>query len=156
MPAEHRALLEKRIAELKARIGEGGLREAAIRGLLYAGSARGMVDERSLEGLRSLRRHDRNARITLPEFKMLVREQFFMLLLDQEAALAAIPELLPENANERRVAFAAIREAVAEAPNSRRGREAPKPYCRVVQRGRGGGFEYCPFRSQGEGVVRQV
>ena len=113
MPAEHRALLEKRIAELKARIGEGGLREAAIRGLLYAGSARGMVDERSLEGLRSLRRHDRNARITLPEFKMLVREQFFMLLLDQEAALAAIPELLPENANERRVAFAAIREVLS-------------------------------------------
>ena len=113
MPAEHRALLEKRIAELKARIGEGGLREAAIRGLLYAGSARGMVDERSLEGLRSLRRHDRNARITLPEFKMLVREQFFMLLLDQEAALAAIPKLLPENANERRVAFAAIREVLS-------------------------------------------
>ena len=113
MPAEHRALLEKRIAELKARIGEGGLREAAIRGLLYAGSARGMVDERGLEGLRSLRRHDRNARITLPEFKMLVREQFFMLLLDQEAALAAIPKLLPENANERRVAFAAIREVLS-------------------------------------------
>ncbi len=113
MPAEHRALLEKRIAELKARIGEGGLREAAIRGLLYAGSARGMVDERSLEGLRSLRRHDTKARITLHEFKMLVREQFFMLLLDQEAALAAIPKLLPENANERRAAFAAIREVLS-------------------------------------------
>jgi hypothetical protein len=64
-------------------------------------------------GLRSLRRHDKNARITLPEFKMLVREQFFMLLLDQEAALAAIPKLLPENANERRAAFAAIREVLS-------------------------------------------
>ena len=60
-----------------------------------------------------LARHDRNARITLPEFKMLVREQFFMLLLDQEAALAAIPKLLPENANERRAAFAAIREVLS-------------------------------------------
>ena len=29
MPAEHRAMLDKRIAELRSRIGEGGLREAA-------------------------------------------------------------------------------------------------------------------------------
>ena len=32
MSAAHRKMLEKRIAELKSRIGEGGLREAAIRG----------------------------------------------------------------------------------------------------------------------------
>ncbi|MGY3484646.1 pimeloyl-ACP methyl ester carboxylesterase [Bradyrhizobium sp. USDA 4011] len=113
MPPEHRAMLEKRIAELKSRIGDGGLREAGIRGLLYAGSVRGMVDERSLEALRNLRRQDTGARITLSEFKMLVREQFFMLLLDQEAALAAIPKLLPENANERRAAFAAIQEVLS-------------------------------------------
>ncbi|UGA41686.1 DUF3141 domain-containing protein [Bradyrhizobium quebecense] len=113
MPPEHRAMLEKRIAELKSKIGDGGLREAGIRGLLYAGSVRGMVDERSLEALRNLRRQDTGARMTLSEFKMLVREQFFMLLLDQEAALAAIPKLLPENANERRAAFAAIREVLS-------------------------------------------
>ena len=88
---------QKRIAELKSRIGEGGLREAAIRGLLYVGSVRGMVDERSLEALRNVRRNDTGARLTLSEFKMLVREQFFMLLLDREAALAAIPKLLPDN-----------------------------------------------------------
>jgi len=113
MSAGHRELLQKRIAELKSRIGEGGLREAAIRGLLYVGSARGMVDERSLEALRNLRRNDAGARMTLPEFKMLVREQFFMLLLDREAALAAIPKLLPENADDRRLAFAAIREVLS-------------------------------------------
>jgi hypothetical protein len=113
MSAAHHELLQKRIAELKSRIGEGGLREAAIRGLLYVGSARGMVDERSLEALRSLRRSDTGARMTLPEFKMLVREQFFMLLLDREAALAAIPKLLPENVDDRRLAFAAIREVLS-------------------------------------------
>ena len=86
MSAAHREMLERRIAELKSRIGEGGLREAGIRGLLYVGSARGMVDERSLEALRNLRRSDAGARMTLAEFKMLVREQFFMLLLDQEAS----------------------------------------------------------------------
>src|SRR3984957_10137303 len=113
MSAEHRELLQARIAELKSRIGAGGLREAAVRSLLYVGSVRGMVDERSLEALRNLRRNDTGARLTLAEFKMLVREQFFMLLLDQEGALAAIPKLLPDNADDRRAAFAAIREVLS-------------------------------------------
>jgi len=42
-----------------------------------------------------------------------VREQFFMLLLDREAALAAIPKLLPDNAGQRRAAFTAIREVLS-------------------------------------------
>lgn len=113
MPAEHRAMLDKRIAELKSRIGEGGLREAAIRALLYVGSARGMVDERSIEALRQVRRDYSEARLTLPEFKMLVREQFFMLLLDREAALAAIPKLLPDDVDRRRAAFAAMSEVLS-------------------------------------------
>ena len=112
MSAAHRDMLERRIAELKSRIEQGGLREAAIRSLLYVGSARGMVDERSLEALRNVRR-DTAATLTLTEFKMLVREQFFMLLLDQESALAAIPKLLPDNANARQSAFAAIRKVLS-------------------------------------------
>jgi hypothetical protein len=72
-----------------------------------------MVDERSLEALRNVRRGDSGARLTLTEFKMLVREQFFMLLLDQEGALAAIPKLLPDNAKARQAAFAAIREVLS-------------------------------------------
>jgi hypothetical protein len=113
MSGAHREKLERRIAELKSKISEGGLREAAIRGLLYVGSARGMVDERSLEALRNVRRSDSGTRLTLSEFKMLVREQFFMLLLDQEGALAAIPKLLPDNAKARQAAFAAIREVLS-------------------------------------------
>jgi pimeloyl-ACP methyl ester carboxylesterase len=113
MSAAYREMLQKRVAELKSRIGDGGIREAAIRGLLYVGSARGMADERSLEALRNVRRKDTGTRLTLTEFKMLVREQFFMLLLDQEGALAAIPRLLPDNASERHAAFTAIREVLS-------------------------------------------
>lgn len=113
MTAEHRAMLDKRIAELRSRIGEGGLREAAIRALLYIGSARGMVDERSIEALRQARRDDSGARLTLAEFKMLVREQFFMLLLDREAALAVIPKLLPDDVNQRRAAFTTMSEVLS-------------------------------------------
>ncbi|WP_424578771.1 DUF3141 domain-containing protein [Bradyrhizobium sp. USDA 241] len=113
MSAEHRTMLEKRIAELKSRVGEGGLREAAIRGLVYIGSARGMVDERSIEALRRIRRDAGGSRLTLPEFKMLVREQFFMLLLDQQGALGAIPKMLPEDAAQRLAAFTMIREVLS-------------------------------------------
>jgi len=113
MDAAHREKLSTRIAEIKSKIATGGLREAGIRALLYVGSARGMVDERSLEALRRLRQADESSRITLAEFKMLVREQFFMLLLDQKAALAAIPKLLPENKDERRRVFAAIQDVLS-------------------------------------------
>jgi hypothetical protein len=72
-----------------------------------------MIDERSLEALRRVRANDSGPRLALAQFKMTVREQFFMLLLDQEAALAAIPKLLPESADERRAGFATIREVLS-------------------------------------------
>jgi Protein of unknown function (DUF3141) len=115
MSAEHRKLLDARIAELKSNIPKGGLRECGIRALLYVGKTRGMVDERSLEALRRMRREDTGARMTLPEFKTLVREQFFMLLLDQEAALAAIPDMLPQDMEARRAVFAAIHDVLSAA-----------------------------------------
>ena len=113
MSAARREILNRRIAELKSKIGEGGLREAAIRSLLYVGSARGMVDERSLEAMRNVRRSNAGARLTLTEFKMLVREQFFMLLLDQEGALTAIPKLLPDDASMRQATFLTIGEVLS-------------------------------------------
>ncbi|TPQ29415.1 hypothetical protein C2U70_28560 [Bradyrhizobium guangdongense] len=113
MSADHRAMLDKRVADLKSRMGEGGLREAALRALLYVGSARGMVDERSIEALRQIRREHSGDRMSLAEFKVLVREQFFMLLLDRDAALAAIPKMLPDNVNLRRGAFEAMREVLS-------------------------------------------
>jgi hypothetical protein len=42
-----------------------------------------------------------------------VREQFFMLLLDQEASLAAIPKLLPRNMEARRAGLAVIRDVLS-------------------------------------------
>jgi hypothetical protein len=115
MSAEHRKLLDARIAELKAGIGTGGLRECWIRALLYVGMTRGMFDERSIEALRRMRKEDEASRLTLSQFKTLVREQFFMLILDQEASLAAIPKMLPEDRELRRAAVAAIREVLSIA-----------------------------------------
>jgi hypothetical protein len=113
MSAEHRGRLEARVAELKSQIGTGRLRECVIRGLLYVGMARGMVDERSLEALRRARAGDAGSRLTLAQFKAIVREQFFMLLLEPEASLAAIPKLLPPSEDERRAGLAAIRDVLS-------------------------------------------
>lgn len=115
MSPEHRKALDVRIAELKSGIGGGGLRECGIRALLYVGMARNIVDERSLAALRRMRREGAESRLTLAEFKALVREQFFMLLLDQEASLSAIPKMLPQDMDARRDAFAAIHEVLSAA-----------------------------------------
>ena len=110
----HRELLQSRIADLKSRIATGGIRECLARGLLYVGGARGGVDERGLAAIRRLRElHDERPRLTLAQFKALIREQFFMLLIDQDAALAAIPSLLPADAGQRRKAFAALRQVAS-------------------------------------------
>jgi hypothetical protein len=111
----HRELLDARIAELKSRMNQGGLQECTIRGLLYTGAARGAVDERGVEALRRVRLTDAASRLTLTQFKAMAREQFFLLLLDPEAALSAIPNLLPADAGERRKGLAAIRNVLSAA-----------------------------------------
>jgi hypothetical protein len=110
----HRELLQARIAELKSRIPQGGLRECVARAVIYVGMARGAADERGLAAVRQIRLAGPGmARLTLAEFKTMVREQYFMLLIDPEAALNAIPALLPDDAEERRNGFAAVRQVLA-------------------------------------------
>ncbi len=111
----HRELMEKRIAELKSHIDKGGLQECTIRGLVYVGMARGFVDERGVAALRRIRLTEEGSRLTLAQFKAMAREQFFLLLLDPEATLAAIPKLLPADVAERRKGLAAIRNVLSAA-----------------------------------------
>lgn len=109
----HRELVEKRIAELKSLITKGGLQECTIRGLIYVGLARGFVDERGVAALRRIRLTEEASRMTLAQFKTTAREQFFLLLLEPEAALAAIPKMLPADVAERRKGLAAIRNVLS-------------------------------------------
>ncbi|MGB8444272.1 MAG: DUF3141 domain-containing protein [Pseudolabrys sp.] len=108
----HRQLVETRIAELKSRIAAGDVREGAIRALLYVGLPRAAVDARGFEAIRRLRAvRDDVQRPTLAEFKRMVHEQAFILLLDQEAAVAALPALIPD-AKSRRSTVAAVRQVL--------------------------------------------
>jgi hypothetical protein len=106
----HQELLQKRVDDLKSRIPVGGLQEAVIRGLLYAGMGRRGVDERGFEAVRRIR--ETHGDLSLSDFKALVREQFNMLLIDQEAALAGLPSMLPADAEQRRTAFDLIKQVL--------------------------------------------
>jgi pimeloyl-ACP methyl ester carboxylesterase len=107
----HRELLQKRIAELKSRIPAGGLRAAVIRGIVYAGMDRAAVDERGFELARRLR--EEHGDMSIADFKALVREQFNVLLIDEEAALAAIPSMLPSDAQTREKAYGLINQLMS-------------------------------------------
>jgi pimeloyl-ACP methyl ester carboxylesterase len=106
----HGLFVERRIAELKAQMAVGGLREAIIRALIYLGMSRNSVDERGFEMIRRIRAAaDETIRLPLDAFKTLVRDQYFMLLIDTEAALEAIPALLPPDREERKEALALVK-----------------------------------------------
>jgi hypothetical protein len=110
----HARLVATRIAELRGEMATGGLREATIRALLHVGMADGGADERRFAAIRRLRRDAPEARaMTLADFKAAVREQYFLLLIDEETALAALPGLLPGDEGLRRPALAAIRDVLA-------------------------------------------
>jgi pimeloyl-ACP methyl ester carboxylesterase len=107
---ERIAFIRERIREIKARIAEGGLREATIRGGVYIGMAGPDVDERAFNQLRRMRAE--HGDLTLDEFKRMLREQFFALIVDPDGALAAIPKMVAADASARTEALATIRAVV--------------------------------------------
>ena len=110
----HLHLVEGRIAELKARIPEGSIREATIRALIYVGMARSSLDERGFESIRRIRRELKDSTpLPIADFKALVRDQHSILLIDQSAALAAIPSMLPADPEKRRQALELIKRVLA-------------------------------------------
>jgi hypothetical protein len=110
----HRQFIQLRMAELRSRIAKGGIRECVIRGALYVGMAHGSVDERGFELIRRIRNTSGDLpRLTLADFKILVREQYFMLLIDEDAALAAIPSLLPRDTETRQRGLMILRDVLS-------------------------------------------
>ncbi len=142
-----RELLEKRNAELKAAIPTGGLRAAIVRGMIYVGLGRAAVDERGFGAVKRAR--EAHPDLSLSEFKQLVREQFTMLNIDQDAALAAIPSMLPAAPETRAEAFELIRQVLLAI-----GPLSAEDNARLAQVGRlfgvGDGGVATPFRQNRE------
>ena len=109
----HEQLVESRIAELKSRIATGTVTEGAVRALIYAGRPGGAIDERAFETIRAMRTIDCGAQQpTLAEFKAMLRDQGFMLLLEPVTAVAALPLLIPD-AESRRWAMSVVRQVLS-------------------------------------------
>jgi pimeloyl-ACP methyl ester carboxylesterase len=107
----HAELVRQKVDELRADFSKGGLREAAIRALIYVGLPRAAVDERGFEVIRQLRQsRTGSSGLNLAEFKQIVRRQFLMLKIDEEGAMAALSDLLPEDIAHRRATIDTIRQ----------------------------------------------
>jgi pimeloyl-ACP methyl ester carboxylesterase len=89
----YRAFVAERKDELTRNITQGGPREATIRALLYIRMPEGVADERGFRLLERLR-EDAGTGLSLADFKTMVRDQFFTLLLDERRAVEAIPAML--------------------------------------------------------------
>src|SRR6185437_14009610 len=90
--AVYRAFLAQRVDELTRNIARGGPREAVIRALLYIRMPEGVADERGFRLLEHMR-EDAGSGLSLSDFKSMVRDQFFTLLLDERRAIEAIPAM---------------------------------------------------------------
>jgi len=108
---EHLRAVQRRMAELQSQLSAGGVREAAVRGLIYIRLAEGAADERGLAMLRRLRA-EYGAGLSLASFKELVREQHALLLLDEAGAIAALPAMLAREPEKLGMAGRALRQVV--------------------------------------------
>jgi pimeloyl-ACP methyl ester carboxylesterase len=108
------AAAKQAAAHLEQGIDHGGLIEAAVRALIYVRLPEGKVDERGFAALKQISAELPPAKRTgLVRFKEIVKEQYLMLLLDEERAVAALPKLLPEDRGQCEEALALVRRVLA-------------------------------------------
>jgi hypothetical protein len=94
---------ERSRSELRTRYESGGFLEAVARALVYIRLPEGRIDERGFAMLTSLRAEaPAEDRRSLTELKQLLKEQFFLVRLDEERALESLPALLPPDPEKRR------------------------------------------------------
>ena len=113
---EEIAFVQSQIADLKARIGQGGMREAFVRSIIYVRLPELAADERSFTLLNKVRQ-EHASDLGLADFKALVRDQFLMLHLDQARAVATLPQLLAADAAQAPQVFETLKSvAMAAGP----------------------------------------
>jgi hypothetical protein len=101
-------------ARLEQGIEQGSLIEAAVRALIYVRLPEGRVDERGFAALKQISAELPAAkRIGVVRFKEIVKEQYLILLLDAEQAIAALPKLLPDDRRQCEEALAMVRRVLA-------------------------------------------
>jgi hypothetical protein len=77
--------------------------------LIYVRLPQGSVDERGFAMLQAIRAMQPvNDRMSLPELKACLKEQYLLVRLDEERAVRAIPKLLPDNEAARQAGIDAL------------------------------------------------
>ena len=104
---DQKAALAAKIGELRSTMDRGGEIEAAARALIYVAEGQRFADARSFEILRRISKAYPD--ITFAHYKAIVREEWAKLAIDQEAALEALPRLLPADAAARSDLFEKIK-----------------------------------------------
>ena len=107
------AAIQRKQAELDKRIEQGTPIEAAVRALIYVRRPEQTFDEHSFTTLKEINSEQQpSERVNLAQFKELMKEQFLIMMLDEERAIAAIPKLLPADRKERDALIGVIRRVV--------------------------------------------
>jgi hypothetical protein len=100
--------------ELEHRYELGHLEEAVLRSLIYIRLPEGSMDERGFETLKIIRAsRPIDKRHSLPQIKGIVKDQFLLVLLDEDRAINTLPALLGDNAKERGEALDALHKVLA-------------------------------------------
>ena len=84
---------EEQAETYKAKLRKGGFDEALVRSVLAVVAADRKLDERCAKALADARQHLQHH--TLAEYKAMVRDQFFVLVLEREKALDAVASMVP-------------------------------------------------------------
>jgi hypothetical protein len=115
---ERQALREqtqaKRKAQLETEFDKRGAAEAALRSLAYIRTAEKSFDERGFAVLMQLHDAQPPGRPrTMEELKEILRNQFLLLRLDEERAVASIAKILPKDQDERARTLRAVQRVLA-------------------------------------------
>lgn len=108
---EFRDYVAEQVDKLKAAIPKGGPREAFVRGIIYIAMPGGRADERRFAVVRDIMSAEG---VGIAEIKPVIRDQYFMLALDPESAISALPNLVPDVA-QRAAICAALRKTAETA-----------------------------------------
>jgi pimeloyl-ACP methyl ester carboxylesterase len=100
--------------ELEHRFETGGPEDAALRALIYIRLPEGTIDERGFSALKLIRASRPAAnRKTLAQMKEIVRQQYLLLRLDEERAIAALPGLPGADGAQRKAVLDAVHQVLA-------------------------------------------
>jgi hypothetical protein len=101
-------------SELENRFEAGGVQDAAIRALGYIRLPEHSIDERGFSALKLIRAsRPLNQQMNLAQFKEMLRQQYLLVCLDEERAIATLPKLLGGDSTQRKAALEALRQVTS-------------------------------------------